>query len=161
MDNAGGHGSAEAIDEYTNMLKGVYNIEIIHQIPRSPFTNVLDLGVWMSIQSIVERRHYLKRATTKALVNTVKQTWDGSNLDSVLLKVFDRLKVVLCNLLRDKGWNSMVEENRGMKHRGIKIETVLKEIQSGKDAIDDLQNFVNSNEAVDDDDEIIFEEDDI
>ena len=49
MDNAGGHGSKVAKENYINMLNDKYNIEIIFQIPRSPYTNVLDLGVWMSL----------------------------------------------------------------------------------------------------------------
>jgi len=55
MDNAGGYGTDDAIIEYTSRLRDVYNIEIIHQIPRSPFTNVLDLGVWCSLQAAVEK----------------------------------------------------------------------------------------------------------
>ena len=43
MDNAGGHGTNEAIDEYVKFLKGDYNITITFQIPRSPYCNVLDL----------------------------------------------------------------------------------------------------------------------
>ena len=54
MDNAGGHGTKDAINEYTNHLLNDYNIKIIWQIPRSPYTNVLDLGVWISIQARVE-----------------------------------------------------------------------------------------------------------
>ena len=56
MDNAGGHGTNDAITTYTEGLKK-YNVEIIWQVPRSPETNMLDLGVWMSIQSAVERKH--------------------------------------------------------------------------------------------------------
>ena len=56
MDKAGGHGTDDAITEYTKRLKEVYNIEIIHQVPRSPFTNVLDLGVWAALQAAVEKK---------------------------------------------------------------------------------------------------------
>ena len=45
MDNVGGHGTDVAIKEYRDNLEVKYNIEIIFQIPRSPYTNVLDLGV--------------------------------------------------------------------------------------------------------------------
>ena len=55
MDNAGGHGTDDAITQYTINMKDTYNIEIIHQVPRSPFTNVLDLGIWASLQGIVEK----------------------------------------------------------------------------------------------------------
>ena len=45
IDNTGGHGTNDFVQEYTARLRTEYNIEIIQQIPRSPFTNVLDLGV--------------------------------------------------------------------------------------------------------------------
>ena len=130
MDNAGGHGTKECIVEYRTMLLTDYNIIIIFQIPRSPYTNVLDLGVWMSLQSIVERKHYLKRSTTQALTNTVMDTWNSTDLDTMLTNVFGRLKVVLCNILRGNGGNDKVEEYRGVKHRDVKIENVIKEIQT-------------------------------
>ena len=45
MDNAGGHGANEEIDEYVRMLNEKWNIKVIFQVPRSPYTNVLDLGI--------------------------------------------------------------------------------------------------------------------
>jgi hypothetical protein len=56
MDNAGGHGAVEATEQYTRNLLDNYNIEIKHQPPQSPETNPLDLGVWRSIQSLVEKK---------------------------------------------------------------------------------------------------------
>ena len=61
MDNSGGHGTNKAIEQYRNMLIEKYNIHILFQIPRSPYTNVLDLGVWMALQAAVEHDHYLKK----------------------------------------------------------------------------------------------------
>ncbi len=46
MDNAGGHGTQEAIEEYTRRLFC------------SPEVNAFDLGIWMSIQSHIKRRHW-------------------------------------------------------------------------------------------------------
>ena len=60
MDNTGGHGKKHVVEEYTAMLKTEYNIEIIFQVPRSPYTNLLDLGVWCSLQSEVETAHHMK-----------------------------------------------------------------------------------------------------
>ncbi len=57
MDNAGGHETVEAIEQYTRTLLDNYNIEIIHQPARSPDTNPLDLGVWRSIQSSVKKNN--------------------------------------------------------------------------------------------------------
>ena len=62
MDNAGGHGSNEAVEKYTEDLKNKYKIEIIQQVPRSPETNVLDLGIWMSLQSAVEKESRASRS---------------------------------------------------------------------------------------------------
>ena len=113
MDNAGGHGTQDAINSYTQKLVDDYNIVIIHQIPRSPYTNVLDLGVWMCLQAAVERQHYLKRCNANALVNSVMTTWKEEHLDNSITKVFTRLKTVLCNILEAKGGNDLVEKKRG------------------------------------------------
>ena len=88
MDNAGGHGSNTAIATYKKMLEDDHNIEIIFQIPRSPYTNVLDLGVWMALQAQVERQHYLQRCNANALVNTVTRTWNEGHLDNAISKFF-------------------------------------------------------------------------
>mgnify|MGYP006063385801 CR=1 FL=1 len=95
MDNAGGHGTDEAIKEYTTSLLDKYKIEIIFQVPRSPYSNVLDLGVWCSLQSRVEKEHYMKRCEVQALVNSVNNTWNNGHLDTVIANVFNRLKKVL------------------------------------------------------------------
>eukprot|EP00957_Ditylum_brightwellii_P026231 1984162-Ditylum_brightwellii.AAC.1 len=57
MDNAGGHGTDETVDWCVKLLKDKYNVKNIHKILRSPETNILDLGIWMAIQSVVERFH--------------------------------------------------------------------------------------------------------
>ena len=49
LDNAGGHGTNQCIGEYVTMLKDEYNVICIHQVPRSPFNSVLDLGVWATL----------------------------------------------------------------------------------------------------------------
>lgn len=45
MDNAGGHGTDEAKEQYEKLMKEKNNIIIIWQTPLSPYTNLLDLGV--------------------------------------------------------------------------------------------------------------------
>ena len=150
MDNAGGHGTKDAINEYTHHLLNQYNIKIIWQIPRSPYTNVLDLGVWMSIQARVERRHFLKRCTTEALHNSVMDVWNTNDLDDVMVSVFDKLKVVFCNILRGGGGNDLVEEYRGKENRKIKVENILKFMRSSGDA-DNVVDLNNLDAFVDDD----------
>ena len=44
LDNASGHGSSTCITNYVQILKDRFNVEFVHQIPRSLFTNTLDLG---------------------------------------------------------------------------------------------------------------------
>ena len=129
MDNAGGHGTTEAKDNYVKMLLEKYNILVIFQIPRSPYTNVLDLGVWMALQAAVEREHYLKRCNATALVNSVMKTWVDGHLDHAITKVFLRLKPVLCNILEANGANDLVESKRGLKNKKIKIEDVIKKMK--------------------------------
>ena len=129
MDNAGGHSTNTAIATYTKMLEDDYNIEIIFQIPRSPYTNVLDLGVWMALQAQVERQHYLQRCNANALVNTVMRTWNEGHLDNAITKVFLRLKNVLCNIIEAKGGNDLVEAKRGKEYANIKIKDILKKFR--------------------------------
>ena len=53
----------EAIEQYSKDILEKYKIEIIFQVTRSSYTNVLDLGFWMALQARVERKRYLKRDT--------------------------------------------------------------------------------------------------
>ena len=90
MDNAGGHGSMEAINEYSRLLND-YNVEIVWQIPRSPETNMLDLGVWMSIQRAVEKQHYGRRYHHDALAASVEEAW-STKLNKLAFKnVYEQL----------------------------------------------------------------------
>ena len=73
MDNAGGHGTVEAIRNYVGDLWTVYKIEVIHQIPRSPETNVLNLGIWCTLQWAVDRAMF-------GVHGDVAQLFDTSDL---------------------------------------------------------------------------------
>jgi hypothetical protein len=57
MDNAGGHGTNEAKQAYVGILSEEFNVQVIWQVPRSPETNMLDLGVWAMLQAIVESKY--------------------------------------------------------------------------------------------------------
>ena len=92
MNNAGGHGTDNTIIKYTRLLKEAYNITIIHQIPRSPYTNALDLRVWTALQSDVEKKHYMRRCNINSLVATVNETWATGTLDKIITNVFEILK---------------------------------------------------------------------
>ena len=152
MDNAGGHGTNDAISSYTRTLLNEYNVQIIFQIPRSPYTNVLDLGVWMSLQAAVERQHYLQRCNANALVNSVMKTWNDGELDATITKVFMRLKPVLCNILEANGGNDLVEKKRGKKEENIKLEDVIVQMQ--KEIESENNNLHLDNIALQDEDNL-------
>ena len=81
MNNAGGHGTNNV------MLHDKYNMNIIFQISISPFTYVLNLEVWMSLQSPVGRQHYLQQCNTSTLVNIVILT-------TLLLSFFIKISIM-------------------------------------------------------------------
>jgi hypothetical protein len=112
MDNAGGHGTEEAIGEYTRRMQREFNIEIIFQSSRSPEVNALDLGLWMSIQSWVEKQQFHKTTTADALAASVKEVWQHLP-SSTLTKVFDRIPIVLQIIVEDQGRNDRVEMRQG------------------------------------------------
>ena len=112
MDNAGGHGTREAIDAYVALLKEKHNVVCVFQCPRSPATNMLDLGVWMAFQSVVEKLHLSMRQEVRALCNTVDRAWD--ELDATKLRnVYERWKLVLDLIIKDEGGDRYIEANRG------------------------------------------------
>jgi hypothetical protein len=113
MDNAGGHGTKDAVSEYTQILREVYNIEIIQQAPRSPEVNALDLGLWMSTQSWVEKKHRNKTTDAIALSASVQEAWEHLPVDTIC-KVFNRIPVVLQLIVDHHGANDLVETRRGM-----------------------------------------------
>ena len=77
LNNDGGHGTNVCIIAYTQMFKTRYNTEFIHQVSHSPYTTVLDLGVWCDIHAVVEKEHFIKRCNIDALVRSVYETWNN------------------------------------------------------------------------------------
>jgi hypothetical protein len=112
IDNAGGHGTEEAVDEYTRILNEEYNIIILHQALRSPEMNALDLGLWMSLQLHVEKLHRNRTRDPAGLAVSVKQAWDHLPVETIQ-KVFDRIPVVLQLIVEGDGDNINVEDRRG------------------------------------------------
>ena len=127
MDNAGGHGSNEAIEQYVRRLKDEFNVETIFQVPRSPYTNVLDLGVWCSLQARVEKEHKGRRCEVNALSKSVMETWTNGHLNTMITSVFKRLRNVLVMIHEAKGKNDLVETKRGKKFRDLDLPVLLDE----------------------------------
>jgi hypothetical protein len=120
MDNAGGHGTNDAKLQYINLLKE-FNVEVIWQVPRSPETNMLDLGVWMSIQCSVMNVHYGRKCHHDALAKSVEEAWNGYLSQKAFTNVYNRLRVVLTCIVDDNGGNRLVESKRGKLFRDATI----------------------------------------
>lgn len=88
MDNTGGHGTQEVIDGYTRTLYETYNVEIIHQAPRLPETNALDLGIWCRLQAAVEKIQNNRWQDPDTLALSVNEAWEHLPVDT-MLKVFN------------------------------------------------------------------------
>ena len=112
IDNAGGHGTNETVEWYRKMLEEDFNIILKHQVPNSPETNLLDLGVWRSLQSAVENLSYQKRFDPDVLAQTVNDAWDKFPAKTIQ-KVYNRWVRVLELIKLDDGGNRYVEELRG------------------------------------------------
>ena len=134
MDNAGGHGTKDAIAEYVQDLKDDHNIEIIWQVPRSPETNLLDLGVWNSLQSHVDKEHRGTKQATAVLARTIERTWRNYNGSIIFEKVYQRWEKVLALIIAGNGDNALVDEARG--------KTVVEELQNN--------NTIDANSTHDD-----------
>ena len=117
LDSAGGHGTNEGIAKYKADLEKDYKIILVHQIPQSPDTNALDLGIWMSLQSAVKKNHRLRRGDTEALHQTVLKVWDEVASEEAFGKAFDRLKKNYALIKQNCGGNDLVEEYRGKRGR--------------------------------------------
>ena len=127
MDNAGGHGKTEVKREYEKILKEEFNVCVEWQVPNSPETNMLDLGVWASLQSKVEILHRGKVMQSDELSKTVHQAFNEITSD-VLTKVHERWKMVLHLIVSGKGTNEVVEEHRGKMNRSLLEEKDLPTI---------------------------------
>ena len=136
LDKAGGHGSKEVIDKYVDDLREIWNVICVHQRPHSPATNMLDLGVWMALQNVVEKLHYKKRMEMTALCNTVEEAW--GKLETVKLQnVFTRWKMVIDLIIEDNGGDRVVEARRGKLYR----EPSADELEDGDAEEDEDDEF--------------------
>ena len=115
IDIAGGHGPANDIELYTTAVLQDYNVTIVKQKSRSPYTNTLDLGVWCGLQARVEKEHYIKCCNDEALVCSVMRTWENNDLNKKITKVYKRPKKVFVMIKMADGRNDLVETKRGKK----------------------------------------------
>ena len=118
MDNAGGHGTDDAKDKYVKILEELYNVIVDWQVPNSPETNMLDLGIWMNLQNIVEKVHKANNTGTSDpddLDESVMKAWNVFGGTLKMREVANRWKLVLDLIIADNGGNDKVESCRGLK----------------------------------------------
>ena len=82
---------------------------------------MLDLGVWMSIQSAVVKAHRNRRCHPDALAKSITDAWEHGLSTKAFDNVFGRLRVVLRCILDDDGGNRLVESKRGKLFRDARI----------------------------------------
>lgn len=136
MDNAGGHGTDDAKAEYTDLLKEKYNIEVVWQVPQSPETNILDLGIWCSLQSYVETEHRLKTKSSRdALARTCENVWWTKFPATKFENVSQRWVKVLKIICATKGDNVKTDCFRGKHAEAPEVD--LDSLQLEIDGVDD------------------------
>jgi len=113
-------------------------VEVVHQVPRSPETNMLDLGIWMSIQAVVTRVHHKRRCHPDALAKSVLDAWSNYLSPNAFQNVHRRLRVMLTCIVDDRGGNSLVEAKRGKLFRDATLVVDLDEEDENEN--NDLDN---------------------
>lgn len=104
MDNAGGHGKKSDIDYYISMLKSKFNIQVVFQPPNSPETNVLDLGIWRSMQAQVD-----------ALARSTRQNLDA--LDATCQNAWHCYDDLCCGETMERVWEKLAKESLARDER--------------------------------------------
>lgn len=113
LDNAGGHGKKDAIREYTDALKEHYNVILLWQAPRSPDSNLLDLGIWCGLQSCVEKMHRKKtKSAANALARTIEAAWHSYDSFESFKNVYERWQKVLRLTINSNGDNALSDSAR-------------------------------------------------
>lgn len=74
---------------------------------------MLDLGIWRSIQSAIEREHRFKVYDQDALARSFERAWNQQLYADIFTQVYESLLKVLQLIVLDNGNNNMMEERRG------------------------------------------------
>ena len=112
MANAGGHGTDQTIKQYTSYLLTKYNIDVIHQVPRSSYIDNLDMGMWCALQAAVDRKKITKRFSIAVLVNLIHDMWANETLNKTIAKVFKKLDNIIVLIDEGKGGSHLVKKKR-------------------------------------------------
>lgn len=106
---------------------------------------MLDLGVWVSLQSLVEKIHKRQVMQSNVLSCSVAEAF-GQIGSKVLNKVHSHWKLVLQLLISGQGTNEVVKE-----HHSLKKKTMLKDLPTIPDC-KDAKGYVSSSEEDSDSD---------
>ena len=79
---------------------------------------MLDLGVWMALQSKVKSIHRGKVMQSDELSKSVHQAFDEIS-EGILGRVYDRWKMVLHLIRSGRGPNEVTKEHRGKLNRSL------------------------------------------
>ena len=82
-------------------------------MPIYPETNFLDLGLYMKIQSSVQKVHRGRRCTHADSAKSVSDSWNKSLSVKKFRNLHGRLRVVLFCVVYGKWLNEFVEKKRG------------------------------------------------
>ena len=119
-------------------------------MPNSPETNLLDLGVWMSLQSLVEACHHKSYTIhPDELDKSVCKAWAGINGYTKFNEVSNKWKEVLALIIADDGGNAKVEQCRTAEDK----KTILPPILDAIEMDDDLESVVVIDDESDTDDD--------
>ena len=111
MDSAGGHKINTSVDElnsYCQSKSKWKKICFVTQPTRSPDLNVLDLGIWNSLQSGVPTVKYDKNSDVQMherITAEVMRMWDAYDATTKLTKIFRTLTLIYNAVIRAKGRN--------------------------------------------------------
>jgi len=121
MDSAGGHSAKKTAVMLTDYGQEIIvpvegrlgttrtiTIEFIPQPTRSPDLNVLDLGAWYSLQSVVEECKYEAEATKKLthrVIDEVLKAWSRWESAEKLTALFKTLEKVVAQVVKHEGGN--------------------------------------------------------
>jgi hypothetical protein len=84
-------------------------IVFVTQPTRSPDLNVLDLGIWNSLQSRVPTIRYDSQNETQMfqrIVEQVRETWKEYDSFSKLDSIYNTLKLIYREVIGVDGWNT-------------------------------------------------------
>lgn len=146
LDNAGSQDKKEVVKTYMTSLERDQNMIFVHQCPRSPENNILDLGVWINFKNVVEKQHVGCMKDTNCPAKTVDTAW--TDLEQAKLEnVWSRWSLVSDLIINDNGDNRLIELKKGNLFRAPPEEAeIIKNVLNGEEMDLNLLNNADIND---------------